>query len=123
VEEKRPPGRRRGPFSPQEILLSPGETGLKGPRNPPQKALVHKEVRNIKTPPEVLSHPPQGYMPPFYTREEERRVPWFKAGLSIYCSETGRKCRLCIQSFNILEKHPILKTVNFYHFVKNRWLA
>jgi len=54
----------RCPFSPQEYSLLPAERGALRPRNPTQKALLYKDSRNIKTPPEVTPDPPPCYSPP-----------------------------------------------------------
>jgi len=67
VAQSRLPAKGNGPLSPQNILPSREETGLKWRRNPLQKALSHKEDRNNRTPPELLSHPPQGYNPLFHS--------------------------------------------------------
>jgi len=47
------------PLLPQEITSSSGETGPERSTIPLQKALPHKDVRNVLTPPKVLSRPPQ----------------------------------------------------------------
>jgi len=47
-----------GPLSPQNKPSLRPETGRKRQRNPPQKAPPHKELRNVATPPKVLSNPP-----------------------------------------------------------------
>ena len=59
------PRLKRGPSSPQEITSLSGETGLKEQRNPLQRVTPHKELRNVKTPPEVSFRPPQGWSRPF----------------------------------------------------------
>jgi len=63
------------PSSPQNKPLSPAETARKRPRNPAQKALLHKDDENLSTPPEVLSGPPQGKTPPFLTAERTSQSP------------------------------------------------
>ena len=65
TNSSRLPAVKRGPSSPQEITSLSGETGLKEQRNPLQRVTVHKELKNVKTPPEVSFHPPQGWSRPF----------------------------------------------------------
>jgi len=45
-------------FPPQEITILSQETRLFGQRNPTQRVVPHKELENVKTPPEVPSGPP-----------------------------------------------------------------
>ena len=52
--------KERGPLCPQNKPSFLGETGAKRHRNPLQKAPLHKDDQNVKTPLKVTSNPPQG---------------------------------------------------------------
>jgi len=67
VGERKPLGKGRPPFLPQDIPFFPGETSPLGRRNPLQKALLHKDVRNVGRSQKVTSNPPRCYEPPFHT--------------------------------------------------------
>jgi len=60
VKRERPPGKGKRDSSPQKETLLSQETGVKEPTIPPQKAVPHKEDRNVSTPSKVTSRPPQG---------------------------------------------------------------
>ena len=57
VGRERGPLRRVVPFFPQNKPPLWPETSLKGPTNPLQKGGLHKDLRNILTPPKVTSNP------------------------------------------------------------------
>jgi len=74
-KEERHIGAERCPFLLQNKPSFPGETSLKGHRNPPQKAPAHKELLNIPTPPELSSNPPRCPGPPVHTAREGQATP------------------------------------------------
>ena len=53
VEGERPLRRGKGGLSPQDIPLLPAERGALRPRNPLQKAALHKDEQKVLTPPIV----------------------------------------------------------------------
>jgi len=62
-------------LSPQEITFFRAETGRFWPTIPTQKAVLYKDLRNITTPPERSSHPPQGTGPPFNSEKRRSGTP------------------------------------------------
>ena len=62
------------PFFSLRITLLSQETAVKEPTIPLQRVTLHKDVENVRTPLKVVSHPPQGWSPPFNT-EQFRLLP------------------------------------------------
>jgi len=75
VEERRLSEEGKEALLPQNKPLLSQETSLKGPTNPAQRVPSYKDVRNPLTPPESVSHPPQGYKPPFHTCSTLKDTP------------------------------------------------